>query len=172
MLNLTRFLTGLWLLLPSYTLAQQHPEIPPICSDIAGTVAVLDCLQNQQDILKRVLEYQQLVAKIAQFQTLSNSAPEVSSEEPSTEPDPGMDRLNWFDQNLEIYAIVGSPDELVAYARLDGREYRLKEGDTIRLARVTKVRRRQVHLLVSGHAMSVGLSGRSQTIENKDENQL
>ena len=74
----------------------------------------------------------------------------------------GIERANWFDQELEVYAVVGPPSALTAYARLDGREYRLREGDSIRLARVLKVHSRGVELSVAGHEISVGLSGRSR----------
>ena len=74
----------------------------------------------------------------------------------------GIERANWFDQQLEVYAVVGTPQEMTAYARLEGREYRLREGDSIRLARVLKVHSRGVELSVAGHEISVGLSGRSR----------
>ena len=45
---------------------------------------------------------------------------------PINDSDPEMrstiERANWFDQELEVYAVVGSPAALTAYARLDGRE--------------------------------------------------
>jgi len=142
-----------------------YPEIPPICSDRSGTVALLDCLQNQQDILRQVLEYQELAAQIFEFQAGDSvPPPQVPIKHIPDDLEPGMDRVNWFDQNLEIYAIVGTPDALVAYARLDGREYRLQTGDTIRLARVIEVHQRGVQLSVSGHDVSIGLSGR-ETIQ-------
>ena len=79
-----------------------------------------------------------------------------------SEMSPAVVRANWFDQELEVYAVVGPPSTLTAYARLDGREYRLREGDSIRLARVLKVHSRGVELSVAGHEISIGLSGRSQ----------
>ncbi len=159
---LIRSIASLWLVLPHWAPAQQMPEIPAVCSSSSGTVALLDCLQNQQDILRRVLEYQQLVAKISEIHSSHSSPPpQVSAQDEAHESNPGMDRVNWFDQNLEVYAIVGNADGLTAYARLDGREYRLRNGDSIRLALVTEVHPRGMRLLVSGHEISIGLSGRS-----------
>ena len=161
---LTSTVAGLWMVFTGLAFAQQYPDIPPVCDDYSGTVALIDCLQSQQDILRRILEYQQLAAKISEVQTPQRKAPpETEAQVASDHHVPGMDRVNWFDQNLEIYAIVGAPNSLTAYARLDGREYRLQEGDTIRLAHVTMVHARGVRLLISGHEISIGLSGRSQT---------
>ncbi len=148
--------------------AQQFPGIPQACSDSSGTVALLDCLHNQKDILQRVLEYQQLAAKISELNLNHNSPPpQVLDDESADDPEPGMDRVNWFDQNLKVYAIAGTQDALIAYARLDGREYRLQAGDSIRLAQVTEVHPRGIHLLVSGHHISVGLSGLPHSIQQK-----
>ena len=166
---LIRTATSLWMGIAGLAFAQQYPDIPPVCDDHSGTVALIDCLQSQQDILRRILEYQQLAAKISEVQTPQrNTPPETEVQAKSDEPVPGMERVNWFDQNLEIYAIVGTPNALTAYGRLDGREYRLQEGDTIRLARVTKVHARGVRLLISGHEISISLSGRSQTLQTGD----
>ncbi len=143
--------------------AQQTPDIPPVCDDSSGTVALLDCLQNQQDVLRRILEYEQLATQITEIQTQHSTPPppEPVQHNP-VNSEPGMDRVNWFDQNLEVYAIVGSPESLTAYAYLDGREYRLQAGDTIRLAKVAEVHARGVLLHVSGHDIAIGLSGRFQ----------
>lgn len=159
-----RILSSLWLCISLSVFAQQNPEIPQICNEVSGTVALLDCLKSQQDVLRRVLEYEELAAKISEIQTQSSGAPpqptDVSSDD-RDDADTAINRINWFDQNLEVYAIVGSPGKLTAYARLDGREFRLKTGDSIRLARVTEVHSRGINLWVSGHEVSVGLSGRT-----------
>lgn len=172
MRSLNRIVLSFWLCSASNVYAQQYPIIPTICSDFSGTVALLDCLQNQKDILSHVLEYQQLVTKISEFQSNADSVPRVATDDRSDKPEPGIDRVNWFDQNLEIYAIVGDPSALVAYARLDGRVYRLKPGDTIRLARVIEVYQRGVTLQVSGHEITVELSGRELHRQPDTEDQL
>lgn len=170
---LNRIMTSLFLGFTCSVSAQQFPEIPPVCDGQSGTVALIDCLQNQQEILRRVLEYQQLVAKISEIRSIQpNTPPQIPEDKSATQQVPGMDRVNWFDQNLEVYAITGSPDVLTAYARLAGREYRLQPGDFIRLARVLKVHPRGVDLLVAGHEISIGLSGRSESTRNENESIL
>ncbi len=168
-----KYLACLCLCFASAAQAQQPPIIPSICSDHSGTVALLDCLQNQKDILSRILEYQQLAAQILEIQTVgTGTVPQAPVEQNLDRPEPGMDRVNWFDQNLEIYAIVGNPNALVAYARLDGREYRLKKNDTIRLARVIDVYQRGVTLKILDHEISVEISGRQRGHQANDESQL
>ena len=73
--------------------------------------------------------------------------------------DPVMERVNWFDRNLEVYAIVGSGDSRTAHARLEGREYRLRTGDQLRLATVVRIEARTLHLSISGAEFPVSLSG-------------
>lgn len=170
MRTLTRIVTSLFLGYSCSVSAQKIPEIPPVCNNQSGTVALIDCLQNQQEILRRVLEYQQLVAKISEIRSIQpNTPPQIPDDKSATQQDPGMDRVNWFDQNLEVYAITGSPESLTAYVRLAGRDYRLQPGDVIRLARVLKVHSRGVDLLVAGHEISIGLSGQSESPRNKNE---
>ena len=70
-----------------------------------------------------------------------------------------MERVNWFDQNLEIYAIVGNEESRIAHVRLEGREYRLRIGDQVRLATVIQIDPRAVHLAIPGVEFSLGLSG-------------
>lgn len=173
MRTLNRIITSLFFGFICSVSAQQFPEIPPVCDDQSGTVALIDCLQNQQEILRRVLEYQQLAAKISEIRSIQPDAPpQIPDEKSTTQPIPGMDRVNWFDQNLEVYAITGSPESLTAYARLAGRDYRLQPGDFIRLARVLEVHPRGVDLLVAGHEISFGLSGHSESPRNEDESIL
>ena len=163
MRTLTRIFISLWLCMPFAALAQQSPVVPPVCNQNLGIVALLDCLKSQQEILQRVLEYEELAAKLSELQTQYNKPPPQpadTDDNDSGSSDSIIDRINWFDQNLEVYAIVGSPKALTAYARLEGREFRLKAGDSIRLARVTDVHSRGIDLWVSGHEVSVGLSGR------------
>lgn len=170
MRTLIRTIGTLGLCVSFSAFAQQSPAIPPVCSEKSGTVALLDCLESQQDVLQRILEYEELAAKLSELQTQYGEPPARPTDADSDEPDSTesvIDRINWFDQNLEVYAIVGAPGALTAYARLDGREYRLKNGDSIRLARVTEVRSRGIDLRVSGHEVSVGLSGRNRFEEKK-----
>ena len=148
--------------------ATEPVQVPPQCQGAVGTVALIDCLRNQQEIISQLHEYYSINAKIRKLQAEQGSAndPPAAITPADSDSDPEMSsaivRANWFDQELEVYAVVGSPAALTAYARLDGREYRLREGDSIRLARVLKVHSRGVELSVSGHEISVGLSGRSQ----------
>lgn len=166
---LTRFIGSLWLFMSFSAVAQQSPFIPSACNEASGTVALLDCLKSQQDVLQQILEYEELAAKLSELQTLDGKspAPPTADNDNPDNSDSTIDRINWFDQNLEVYAIVGSPGTLTAYARLDGREFRLKTGDSIRLARVTDVHSRGIDLWVSGHEVSVGLSGRTRFEETE-----
>ena len=140
-------------------------QLPPPCRQYNSTVALIDCLQNQQEILQQMVKYYDLAAKLAALQNEIQSEPPASDipyfESPPVQDDPVIERVNWFDQQLEVYAVVGTPQKLTAYARLEGREYRLRKGDSIRLARVTKVHPRGVDLSVSGHEISIGLSGQA-----------
>ena len=148
--------------------AAEPVQIPPPCQGAVGTVAVIDCLRNQQEIVRQLHEYYSITAQIRKLQAEQGAANAPPAAVPSadrdsdTEMNLAIERANWFDQQLEVYAVVGTPQEMTAHARLEGREYRLREGDSIRLARITKVHPRGVDLLVSGHEISVGLSGRSR----------
>ena len=148
--------------------AAEPVQIPPQCQGAVGTVALIDCLRNQQEIISQLHEYYSITAKIRKLQEEfgnANAAPAALSSDnrdSDSEMSPAVVRANWFDQELEVYAVVGPPSTLTAYARLGGREYRLREGDSIRLARVLKVHSRGVELSVAGHEISIGLSGRSQ----------
>ena len=148
--------------------AVEPVQIPPQCQGALGTVALIDCLRNQQEIISQLHEYYSITAKIRKLQEElgnANAAPAAlaaGNRDSDSEMSPAVVRANWFDQELEVYAVVGPPSALTAYARLDGREYRLQEGDSIRLARVLKVHSRGVELSVAGHEISIGLSGRSR----------
>ena len=148
--------------------AAEPVQIPPKCQSAVGTVALIDCLRNQQEIISQLHEYYSISAKVRKLQAeqVSDDGPPAAlssdNRDSDSEMSPAVVRANWFDQELEVYAVVGPPSTLTAYARLDGREYRLREGDSIRLARVLKVHSRGVELSVAGHEISIGLSGRSQ----------
>ena len=148
--------------------AAEPVQIPPKCQGADGTVALIDCLRNQQEIISQLHEYYSITAKVRKLQAEQGTADDppaaLSSDnrDSDSEMSPAVVRANWFDQELEVYAVVGPPSTLTAYAKLDGREYRLREGDSIRLARVLKVHSRGVELSVAGHEISIGLSGRSQ----------
>ncbi len=162
-------LTSRWLLLIATALcvcpfaayaSDISAQLPAECKSRASTVALLDCLQNQHDILQAVLAYEEMLTRIEiakSERTEAISAPPAPTDSP--DEDLGLTRASWFDENLQVYAIVGDPEQLTAYARLNGHEYRLKTGDVIRLARVTSVHPRGIELSVANYEMSIGLSG-------------
>ena len=116
-------------------------------------------MQTQIEILRLAKDYQELVARINQSKsTSSHPAPPA----PQVESNSALARVNWFDENLEVYAITGHAGELIAHARLAGREYRLQPGDAVRLARVIDVHTRGIELAIAGTEISIGLSGRKQ----------
>ena len=135
-------------------------QIPPECRNLSHTVAMIDCLQNQLEILKFALDYHETASKIENLLSNQTSPAPAAIEKESSESELVLDRINWFDQNLEIYAIVGSPERLTALGRLNGRHYRLREGDSIRLAKVKAINPRGVILTFSDREFSIGLSGR------------
>ena len=128
--------------------AAEPVQIPPQCQGAVGTVALIDCLRNQQEIISQLHDYYSISAKIRKLQeeqgTANNppAAIDPATRDSDQEMSADIERANWFDQELEVYAVIGPPSTLTAYARLDGREYRLQEGDSIRLARVLKVHSR------------------------------
>ena len=139
-------------------------ELPPPCRQISGVVAQLDCLQDQQDLLTRVLQIEQTRTQIQALrleQEALNAPPplEVIAGD-DDESHVVAEQIAWFDQQLEVYAVIGSGAQMTAYARLDGRGYRLQEGDSLRLARVVSVHPRGIELEVYGRIIEVGLAGR------------
>ncbi len=148
-------------LMHEHSIASGASQIPTVCRERTHDVALIDCLQSQLEILQHVLNYHQTVAKITGILSEQDSHAPSAIEPAASDSNPTIDRINWFDQHLQIYAIVGSPDKLTALARLDGRQFRLQEGDSIRLARVKEVHPRGLKLVLSGHEISIGLSGRS-----------
>lgn len=135
-------------------------QIPPECRNVSHTVAMIDCLQNQLEILRYALDYHETASKIENLLLNQTSPAPAAIEKESSESELVLDRINWFDQNLEIYAIVGAPEKLTALGRLNGRHYRLREGDSIRLAKVKTINPRGVTLTFSDREFSIGLSGR------------
>lgn len=141
-------------------------ELPSPCRQVTGIVAQIDCLQDQQDLLTRVLQIEQTRTQIEslRMEQQAFSAPPIPEEVIVAASDDEShivaEQIAWFDQQLEIYAVIGSGEQMTAYARLDGREYRLREGDSVRLARVIEVHPRGVELEVFGHELQVGLAGR------------
>ena len=144
-------------------------KIPTECRNLSQTVALIDCLQDQLDILQFALRYHETVSKIDQHLANQASQAPIAIEKESAEFNAVLDRINWFDQNLEIYAVVGSSDNFTAYGRLNDRHYRLQEGDTIRLAKVKKIHARGLILTFSGHEVSIGLSGRFEPETDKGQ---
>lgn len=144
-------------------------EIPSECRNLPHTVALIDCLQNQLEILQFALDYHETASKISDLLSTQNPRAPAATEKESSKSEPVLERINWFDQNLEIYAIVGTPEKLTALARLNGRHYRLREGDSVRLATVKTVHSRGVTLTFSEREFSIGLSG-SAVSSHKDVN--
>ena len=133
--------------------------IPQNCQSDLRPIAVIDCMQTQIEILRLAKEYQELIERIEQSKS---TAPDIAPPTSQVESNSTLARVNWFDENLEIYAITGQAEELIAHARLAGREYRLQPGDAVRLARVIDVHTRGIELAIAGTEISIGLSGRQQ----------
>ena len=154
-----------------YPLGATSVQIPAECADATGTIAVIDCLKNQGDIQRHLLEYLELKIRISEIQAnlQDKFIPQVTENsidsDSSTHLDPLVERTNWFDQQLEVYAIAGTPASLTAYARLDGREYRLQQGDSIRLATVVEVQPRQIVLSIFDRQIIVGLASRKASTQ-------
>lgn len=134
-------------------------DLPMQCRDAANTVAMLDCLQSRQEILQAVLNYQELLFRIEKTKSERAEVSKSNLVAPEPEPDNTLLRTKWFDDNMHVYAIVGNASGLTAHASLDGREYRLRKGDTVRLAQVSEVHPRGIKLSVAGQQLSIGLSG-------------
>ncbi len=154
--------------------------VPAPCHDIEKQVALLDCLQDQQDLLEQILIYEQTRTQIerirqeqAQMTAPQPIVPEPVVESAETESELAAAQIAWFDQQLEVYAVIGNDQSRTAYARLDGREYRLKEGDSLRLAKILRVHPRSVELSILNHSFEIGLSGRNLTttqVQVKNDN--
>lgn len=156
----------LWMPSAAFSEADADYAVPPVCrQSAASTVALVDCLQTQQDILEHIINYESLMlqADVAHRQRMDLEPPhpdrQTSPSSAANARGPTTERVDWFDQNLEIYAIVGDGDSRTAHARLSGREYRLRVGDQVRLATVILIERRTVHLAIPGSEFSIGLSG-------------
>ena len=151
-------------------------ELPSPCRQVPGVVAQLDCLQDQQDLLTRVLQIEQTRTQIEALrleQETLNAPPVLEEVIAAGEDDEShivAEQIAWFDQQLEVYAVIGSGAQMTAYARLDGREYRLQEGDSLRLARVVAVHPRGIELEVYGHAIEIGLAGRPPATAEAETN--
>lgn len=159
--NKIRLILILFLIFPKEVVyATGHDRIPPECRKLSHTVALIDCLQNQLEILQYALDYHEMASKITSLLSNQSSLAPAAIEKKSIESELVLDRINWFDQNLEIYAIVGTPGNLTALGRLNGRHYRLKEGDSVRFAKVKTIHPRGVTLTFSDREFSIGLSGR------------
>ncbi len=154
-LPITAFLCGLTITV--YAIEDQN-DLPHDCRSSTSTVALLDCLQNHQDLLQAILSYQELLSQIDKIKTDRTEAKFIPPA-PEPEKDNALVRAKWFDENLQVFAIIGNPESLTAYARLGDHEYRLQEGDVIRLARVSNVHPRGIDLSISGVELSIGLSG-------------
>ena len=167
--RLTNFVTWVALsgaLCAAPTHAESLTTVPAVCQEtVANEVALIDCLQTQQDIAQHILNYETLLVEVNAIREQSKPPPppDTVNESPDADNawDAVMERVTWFDQNIEVYAIVGTPGALTAHARLEGREYRLRLGDQIRLAKVVGIEPRTVYLEVSGAEFAISLSAHS-----------
>lgn len=142
--------------------------VPAVCQDSSvSAVELVDCLQTQQDIVRHILDYEKALLEIARIRQERIAPPPPAQIDESASPpaeeswESIMERVNWFDQNLEIYAIVGDAETRTAHARLEDREYRLRVGDQVRLATVVNIETRTIYLAIPGAEFSIGLSGTS-----------
>ena len=143
-------------------------QIPLECRNLSHTVALIDCLQNQLEILQYALNYHQTASKITELLSHQKAEAPAAVEE-KLASDPVLDRINWFDQHLEIYAVVGSPENLTALGRIGSRYYRLQEGDSIRLAKVQNIHTRGLTLTFADHEITIGLTGRTLFLNDDGE---
>ena len=151
--------------IPATSSTQRLSNLPPPCRADLRPVPLLNCLQEQHTIMQAVLNYHELRTRVAKSQSERVEAERNIQYSPDPEPDNSISRVQWFDENLQIYAIVGQSDQLTAYARLDGHEYRLQQNDVIRLAEVKKIDLRGVELSVFGNLIYIGLSGSNRIDE-------
>ena len=154
--------------------AESQLTVPPACQHAAANaVELVDCLQTQQEIVQHILDYEKALLEIDVIrQALTEPPPPAQIDESDSAPaeeswDSIMERVNWFDQNLEIYAIIGDAETRTAHARLEGREYRLRLGDQVRLATVVNIEPRVIYLAISGAEFAIGLSGTSAAAPTK-----
>lgn len=131
--------------------------VPETCRGAPRPVALMDCIQTEIELMRLISEHHALVQDIGTSSPKLEPPPQV----PEGVEESALERVAWFDENLEIYAIIGTADDLIAYARLGGRVYRLRRGDAVRLARVIDVHERGIELSVAGTEISIGLSGRN-----------
>ncbi len=149
----------------SPALAESALTVPDACQESAhSTVALLDCLQTQQELMRHILDYETLLQQAQEMrqQRTEPAPPHTDQVTTAAETDAWnqvMERVNWFDRNLEVYAIVGTGDSRTAHARLEGREYRLRLGDQLRLATVVRIDPRTLYLSIPGAEFPVSLSG-------------
>lgn len=153
--------------------ADSAPAVPAACQDSAvSEVELVDCLQTQQEIVRHILDYEKALLEINRIRQERIEPPPAQINESASPPaeeswESVMERVNWFDQNLEVYAIVGDAETRTAHARLEDREYRLRLGDQVRLATVVNIEPRAIYLEISGAEFAIGLSGTSTAAPTK-----
>ncbi len=149
-------------------------QLPSECREAAGTIAIIDCLENQRDIQSKLLEYLELSLRITEIQThletvFTPPMPVSSKPQPPSESDLSAEQAAWFEQEIEVYAIAGGTDNLTAHVRLENREYRLQRGDSVRLAKIVDVLPRKVIFDVLTHRFEVGLASSTKLRESQPD---
>ncbi len=137
--------------------------IPESCTTDPRPVAVIDCMHTQIELLTLAVEHRELLVRLSQT-TVQETPP---APQPVTDEVEGTgattERAAWFDEHLQVYAISGIGNDRVAHATLDGREYRLRAGDAIRLAKVLEITDTGIELGISDTiSVIIGLGARKQ----------
>lgn len=158
-------LTASILVATATELATSDSVIPESCND-ERPLAVIDCLSTQIELLKLAVEHRELLVRMSRT-NIHETPPAPSPADTEDEKTSAIsERAAWFDEYLQIYAISGLGDARVAHANLDGREYRLRAGDTIRLAKVLAVHDAGIELSISdAKNVTIGLGARTQQVE-------
>ena len=67
--------------------AAELVQIPPQCQGAVGTVALIDCLRNQQEIISQLHEYYSITAQIRKLQAEQGAANAPPAAVPSADRD-------------------------------------------------------------------------------------
>ena len=129
------------------------------CTDDMRPVAQMDCLATEIAILELRAKYRDLTSRITDEDSTTTTPPLT----PTEQADPVvMEQAQWYIDNIEVYAISGQDDDLVAHVRSNGREYRLVAGDVIQMAKVAAVTRRGIEIAITADTiLPIGMSVKS-----------